>query len=59
MMAKRYITDEFEHVAISEVEGDIKSYMKAKKDDENKAIKIGYERVKQNIKDVTVLEKNC
>ena len=52
MMTKRYITGEFGTVALSEVEGHDKPYMKAKIADENKAIKIGHERVKQKIKDV-------
>ena len=51
-MAKRYITGEFRPVAISEVEGDIEPYMKPKIADENKAIKIGYERVNHKIEDV-------
>ena len=52
MMAKRYITGVFGPVAISEVEGDIEPYMKAKMADEYKAIKIGYEGFEQKIKDV-------
>ena len=51
MMAKRYITGEFGPVVISEVEGDIELYMKPKIADENKAIKIGYERVNHKIED--------
>ena len=52
MMAKRYITGEFGPVAISEVEGDIEPYMNPKLADENKVIKIGYERVNPKIEDV-------
>ena len=52
MMTKRYITGEFGTVALSEVEGHDKPYMKAKIADENKAIKIGHDRIKQKIKDV-------
>ena len=52
MMAKCYITGEFGPVAISEVEGDIEPYMNPKIADENKVIKIGYERVNPKIEDV-------
>ena len=52
MMAKHYITGEIGPVAASGAEEDIETYMKIKIADKKKAIKIGYERAKQRVKDV-------